>query len=400
MKKGWEYKKISEITFSIKDGDWIESKDQSSSGIRLIQTGNIGTGEYLDKLPRAKYISEDTFNRLHCTEIRGGDILISRLPDPVGRSCILPNMPTKCITAVDCSILKINPHIVVPKYFIYLTQSAKYFAQVKKQCTGTTRQRIARKKLESISLPIPPLFEQQRIVSYLDSAFAKINAVAKNAENSLNEAKALFQSALAKMMEPKEGWEEKTLSEIGMTLTGTTPSKSNSAFYGDYMPFIRPSEINYDGLGNLDYNSQIKLSKEGSEAGRVIKPGSILMVCIGATISKVGYSKQDVSCNQQINVIKPYDEYNYKFIYYAMTAPSFKAKVIKEGSSSQATLPIINKKKWEQLTIAYPSLDEQNLIADKLDRLNQKIHVLSSNLSLTLSECAALKQSILRQTFE
>lgn len=282
------------------------------------------------------------------------------------------------------------------KYIYYFVKSQDW----SKKDTGTTLPSLTQKVVKETIIPVPPLSEQQRIVSYLDAAFAKIDAVAKNAEDSLNDAKALFQSALAKMMEPKEGWEEKTLSEIGMTLTGTTPSKSNSAFYGNYMPFIRPSEINYDGLGNLDYNSQIKLSKEGSEAGRVIKPGSILMVCIGATISKVGYSKQDVSCNQQINVIEPYDEYNYKFIYYAMTAPSFKAKVIKEGSSSQATLPIINKKKWEQLTIAYPSLDEQNLIADKLDRLNQKIHVLSSNLTRTLSECAALKQSILRETFE
>ena len=51
------------------DGDWIESKDQSDSGIRLVQTGNIGEGKYLEKELRAKYVSEETFERLKCTEV-------------------------------------------------------------------------------------------------------------------------------------------------------------------------------------------------------------------------------------------------------------------------------------------------------------------------------------------
>ena len=157
-------------------------------------------------------------------------------------------------------------------------------------------------------------------------------------------------------MEPKEGWEEKALKELGMTQTGTTPSKNDKENYGDFIPFIRPSEIDYDDCGNIDYNSQIKLSEKGLSAGRLFKKGSILMVCIGATISKVGFVTQDVSCNQQINVLTPKKEYYYKFIYYAMRNKEFKDKVIKEGTSSQATLPIINKGKWERLTISFSAV--------------------------------------------
>jgi type I restriction enzyme S subunit len=72
------------------DGDWVESKDQSPGGIRLVQTGNVGEGVFKDRGEKARYISEGTFGRLRCTEIFEGDCLISRLPDPVGRSCLLP----------------------------------------------------------------------------------------------------------------------------------------------------------------------------------------------------------------------------------------------------------------------------------------------------------------------
>ena len=182
MKEGWEYKKLDDICCSVKDGDWIESKDQSPNGIRLIQTGNIGNGVYKDKQDSAKYISEETFKRLNCTEIFEGDILVSRLPDPVGRACILPDLGCRCITAVDCSILRLKKDIVCNAWISYYMQSLAYFSLIKAQCTGSTRLRITRKKLAEILIPIPSLSEQQSIVDYLDSAFAKIDAMKANAE--------------------------------------------------------------------------------------------------------------------------------------------------------------------------------------------------------------------------
>ena len=55
--------RLEEICTVFTDGDWIESKDQSDDGIRLVQTGNIGEGIYLEKEARAKYISEETFEK-------------------------------------------------------------------------------------------------------------------------------------------------------------------------------------------------------------------------------------------------------------------------------------------------------------------------------------------------
>ena len=67
MKNNWKTKKLEEVCEVFADGDWIEKKDQSTSGIRLIQTGNIGNGYFLDRGEKARYISEDTFKRLRCT---------------------------------------------------------------------------------------------------------------------------------------------------------------------------------------------------------------------------------------------------------------------------------------------------------------------------------------------
>ena len=148
------------------DGDWIEAKDQSESGVRLIQTGNIGIGEYKDKADKARYISEETFERLKCTEVVEGDILISRLPEPVGRACSIPGGIGKSITAVDCTIVRLNDK-VLPDFFIAFTNTPYYAMQIKKVLSGTTRLRVSRANLGKIQVPLPSKDRQRQFVAFV-----------------------------------------------------------------------------------------------------------------------------------------------------------------------------------------------------------------------------------------
>ena len=162
----YERVKLKKISTLFADGDWIETKDQSNDGIRLVQTGNIGNGYYIDKEAHSRYISDETFLRLNCTEILPGDILISRLPDPIGRGCILPNGIGKAITAVDCTIVRLKD-MVETEYLIGFTQTDLYRSQIESAKTGTTRKRISRKNLEKVLIPIPPIEKQMVFVELI-----------------------------------------------------------------------------------------------------------------------------------------------------------------------------------------------------------------------------------------
>ena len=169
----WQKKRLAEVCTTFTDGDWIESKDQSEDGIRLIQTGNVGIGVFKDRAEKARFISEVTFHRLSCTEIVTGDCLISRLPDPVGRSCIIPDTGQRMITAVDCTIVRFDTKQLIPEFFNYYAQSPQYLADVNAETTGTTRSRISRSNLGEIKIPAPSLPEQKRIIAELDSLLAR-----------------------------------------------------------------------------------------------------------------------------------------------------------------------------------------------------------------------------------
>ena len=188
-------RKLKDVAVLFADGDWIESKDQAPEGIRLVQTGNVGFGVYLDKPQNAKYISEATFHRLNCLEIYDGDILISRLPEPAGRACLLPQSTERRITAVDCTVIRTDKSVIDRTYLLQFLCSDQYIKTVNSFLAGGTRQRISRKNLEGIEAPYPSI-DQQR---YYGSFLCKVDARISNEKIRLNCLSILRSSLLQQL---------------------------------------------------------------------------------------------------------------------------------------------------------------------------------------------------------
>lgn len=157
-----EFLKKNNLSFF--DGDWILSENMDPNGnVRLIQLSDIGVGEFLNK--SAKYINEKVFEELGCTPLETGDILISRMAEPIARSCIFPSLPYMSITAVDVAVLRCEEQICEREYINHLC-NANWFTQMAfTKARGTTRVRITRKNLGEMPAPLPPLAEQRRIVA-------------------------------------------------------------------------------------------------------------------------------------------------------------------------------------------------------------------------------------------
>lgn len=169
----WGSHKLASLCDKFTDGDWIESKDQSDSGIRLIQTGNVGVAKFADKPDNKKWISQETFERLNCEEVFPGDILISRLPEPAGRACIVPSTGTKMITAVDCTIVRTSEK-VDNRFLVQYLSTRSYFDEVNTCLAGGTRQRISRSSLSNFDISIPEEIAEQEIIGGYFSGLDKM----------------------------------------------------------------------------------------------------------------------------------------------------------------------------------------------------------------------------------
>ncbi len=380
----WEVKKIKDIAL-VTAGQSPEGKyyNENAVGLPFYQ----GKKEFTER-----YIGEPkVWTSFVTKEAIEGDVLMS-VRAPVGPV----NFATqKCCIGRGLASIRVKEKF--DKDFLFL-----FFKNIENKLTGNTGavfNSINKAQIENIEIPIPTLEEQRTIVAKLDQAFAAIDQAKANIEKNIANAKELFQSKLNQIFSEKgEGWEEKRIKEIGKVQTGTTPPTKDKDNYGEFIPFIKPAHFNSDGsLTPLDSY----LSEKGIKKSRLIEANSVLMVCIGATIGKTGFTEIDITCNQQINAVTPSKNYNYKFIYFGMISRIFQDEVLENGKGAQATLPIINKSKWENLFLNVNlNKDVQQQIVTQLDQLQEQTNLLVTKYQQKLANLEELKKSILEKAFK
>jgi len=211
------------------DGDWVESKDQDPNGdVRLIQLADVGDGEYLNK--SARFMTMAKTKELNCTFLQAGDILVSRMPDPIGRACIFPGDAKPSVTVVDICIIRPNLENIDPRLLMRAINSSIFRSQIFRFATGTTRKRISRKNLEKLLINIPPLEEQKRIAAILDKA----DAIRKKRKQAIELTKQFLRSAFIGMFgayfREEKNCEWKALKESAQFIDyrGKTPTKTKA----------------------------------------------------------------------------------------------------------------------------------------------------------------------------
>lgn len=410
LPQDWEWKSLGEILsndkYSIKRGPFGSALKKSffvENGIRVFEQYNA-----INNDPHWKryFISYDKFKELEAFKAIEGDLLIS-CSGTLGKIVELPKHTE--IGIINQALLKIrlDNTKILNSYFIYNFNSPIMQGKILESTLGSAIKNIASVKiLKQIKIPLPPLKEQERIVGILDESFAKIDESIKILEQDLLNLDELMQSALQKAFNPlkdnvkenyklPQSWEWKSLGEIGEIITGTTPSKNNPNFYGNEYPLFKPSDLNGDII--IKYASD-NLSKLGFDNARNLPKDTILVVCIGASIGKVGLSGVNGSCNQQINAIIPNSAFTSKYLFFVCLSNYF--QTILKKNASQTTLPIINKTEFSKLQIPLPPLKEQEQIASHLDELSSHVKNLKQNYQAQIKNLQELKNSLLDKAFK
>jgi type I restriction enzyme S subunit len=169
----WRTTALKRLATVFTDGDWIESPFITSEGIRLIQTGNIGRGEFKDQGDR--YISEETFTSLRCTEVFPGDVLISRLANTVGQACRAPDLGVRMVTSVDVVIMRPSA-AVDADYLVLWLSSGRHLDRARMEARGSTMQRLARSQVGELPVVLPLLDRQRQIAAAAQRSRTPVSA--------------------------------------------------------------------------------------------------------------------------------------------------------------------------------------------------------------------------------
>lgn len=160
-----------------------------------------------------------------------------------------------------------------------------------------------------------------------------------------------------------DGWEWTPLACLGFTMTGGTPKSADPENFAGSIPFIGPGQITPSGE---ILTAEKFISETGLAQSTEALPGDILMVCIGGSIGKSAISRARMAYNQQINSVRPVlVEGRYVDMY--LRCSRFQTEVLDRATGSAT--PIINRTRWETISVALPPLAEQQRIVAKVDEL-------------------------------
>lgn len=406
LPQGWEVKKLEEIA-NIKGGKRLpkgENLLDNNTKFTYIRVADFQDNGTIN-LQNIKFINENTYNVLKNYKIYDDNLYIS-IAGTIGKSGIIPKELNGAILTENAVKLEYIQNNISNKFMYFFTLSNIFKTQIQTSTKIVAQPKLAITRLKQIQIPLPPLKEQERIVGILDESFAKIDESIKILEQDLLNLDELMQSALQKAFNPlkdnvkenyklPQSWEWKSLGEIGEIITGTTPSKNNPNFYGNEYPLFKPSDLNGDII--IKYASD-NLSKLGFDNARNLPKDTILVVCIGASIGKVGLSGVNGSCNQQINAIIPNSAFTSKYLFFVCLSNYF--QTILKKNASQTTLPIINKTEFSKLQIPLPPIKEQEQIASHLDELSSHVKNLKQNYQAQIKDLQELKNSLLDKAFK
>ena len=253
--------------------------------------------------------------------------------------------------------------------------------------SGAIFNSINKKQIEDISLPLPPLAEQKRIVERLDKAFAEIDKAIATAEAKEVEVERLKASTLSAMLN-RRNWEMVRLGEVCDFAGGSQPPKRDFVYepQDGYVRLIQIRDFKSDK--NIRYVPATK-------ANRLCSEEDILIGRYGASVGKIlrGLSG---SYNVALMKVLPDERILDKgWLHTYLTSPMFQKPLVEVSSRSAQNG--FSKKDIHDFRFPLPPLEEQLRMAEEVERYSGELRFAKETIEVTIANYAALKAAILKQ---
>lgn len=356
----------------------------------------------LDNIKTAKFTKEERNKYL----IQKGDILVCEGGD-VGRSAIWNiNTPMCFQNALHRIRLYDN---IYSQYILFCIRYFKNIGLIDYRCKGVTIKHFTQSIIDSIPFPLPPLAEQQRIVSAVEQWMSVIDVLENNEEDlrqSIDKAKSkILDLAIRGKLVPQDSNDEPAsellkrlgispdncpcedlpfelpnswcwcrLGAIGKWQAGGTPSRMHKEYYGGNIPWLKTGDL------NDDYITEIPefITEDGvnNSSAKINPKGSVLIAMYGATIGKLGILTYPATTNQACCACVEYKGLLEKYLFYFLKYN--KHNFIQQGGGGAQ--PNISKEIIVKTFIPLPPLAEQHRIVAKIEQLYSQLDEIESSL--------------------
>lgn len=395
----WEIKKNKHISskqkFSIVDGPFgtqLKSSEYQDYGIPLVRIVNLSfEGHFTEE--GITYISESKYEEIIRSSLKIGDVIIGKTGYTIGKVGVFPFDKG----SISSSCLKITPNtnMISSDLIKYIYISDGFYREVLENSKGSTRDTINIEPFSNLQLPLPPLNEQQQIVSFLDTKTSLVDSLIEKTRRKIELLKekrtSLINEVVTKGLNPNVDLKDSGVEWIGEIPSHWFVNKVGNNTYvkgrigwkglrsedfkeqGPYL--ITGTDFNKDGTINWDNMYHVDQWRYDEDPFIQLQDNDVLITKDG-TIGKVVYVgnlKGPTCLNSGIFLTRPTNnEYKSRFFFWLLNSNVF--KVFVDYNSGGSTIQHLYQNVFVNFRFPIPPLSEQQQIVEYLDEQTQKIY--------------------------
>ena len=390
MRKDWEIKTLKEVCAKITDGTHQTPK-YFDNGFVFLSSKNVTSGKI--DWDNIKYIDEKQHLEMHKRVApRVGDILLAKN----GTTGVAAMVDRDVVFDIYVSLAHIRVlDEVTPEFMLYFINSPVAKNQFNKRLKGSGVPNLHLEEIREVKIPFPKsLPEQKRIVSILDRAFAAIAKAKANAEQNLNNAKALFESYLQGVFE-NGNWKKKVLREITTILGDGLHGTPKYTVDGDYY-FINGNNLNDGRIEFKESTKRINVDEFNKHKKNLTD--RTVFVSINGTLGNVAfYNGEKIILGKSACYFNLKENVDKGFVKYVLSSPYFINYAHREATG--ATIKNVSLKSMREFKVPLPTIQEQQTIVHQLDALRAETQKLEVIYQKKLEDLEELKKSILQKAF-
>lgn len=376
MREGWTIRTIGEVALHLCDGSHNPPVGIDFSKYPMLSSKNIFFDSYDYSEPR--YLTKEQFDiENKRTNVSDGDILLT-IVGTIGRVCCIKEPFQPFTLQRSVAVIKPNKNIIISRYLMYcLCGLNAYF---NKEAKGVAQKGIYLKQLSKISIPVPPLQEQERIVAELDLLTEIIDKQKQQLKELDNLAQSIFYDMFGNPVQNEKGWKMKPLKKISsLIVNGNTPKGGESVYVSDGIMFFRSqnvwrNRIDYEDVAFIDADTNAKMQKS------VLHRNDILITKTGrintenSSLGRAALYEGETGAaniNGHVYLIRLNEGVSHQFVLRILIGTEYR-DYIRSVCVGGIDKRQINKEHVEEFPIILPPLELQESFAKKIQLIESQ----------------------------
>ncbi|WP_424353263.1 restriction endonuclease subunit S [Methanosarcina mazei] len=402
----WSWVELKDLTENSKDdivdgpfGSNLKSSEYTETGIPVFKIQNIKENRFVDK--NINFVSPTKAEELSRHSFQKGDLIITKLGNPLGLCCKVPEKYPYGIIVADLMRFRPSTRRVVVQYLMYGINSVIVQNQFKAITKGTTRPRVNLTIVRGIKFPLPPLPEQRSIVSKIELLFSELDNGISNLKLAQEQLKVYRQAVLKKAFE----------GSVKVPFSDLVKSSQNGISKRSGKEGVELKVLRLADISNLEINYSsprcIKLTSSEINKYKLLKDD---LICIRVNGSKnlvgrliITSEKDDLNnwafCDHFIRFSLDLSNAVPKYYYYYFHTMEVR-QYIHENMVSSAGQNTVSQGTIKSVLVPFSSHSEQQAIVQEIETRLSVCDKIEQDIKDNLEKAEALRQSILKKAFE